>query len=91
MQDLGGSQCQEGKNFIIGADFFATHDCNLSLGHTLFAMGKDSVECIPEWVRVSHAGLKLAGRVELPPHIEVLVSCKATQSIKHFGTACAVA
>ncbi len=29
--------------------------------------------------------------MELPPHTEVLVSCKAKQSIKHFGTACGVA
>ena len=54
-------------------------------------MGRDSVRCLPERVRTSHARLKLAWRVELPPHTEVLVSCKATQSIKHFGTSCAVA
>ncbi len=41
--------------------------------------------------RKSHTRLKLARRVELPAHSEVLVSCKATQSIKHFGTFCAVA
>ncbi len=27
----------------------------------------------------------------MPPHSEVLVSCKATQSTKHFVTSCAVA
>ncbi len=29
--------------------------------------------------------------MELPPHTELLVSCKVTQIIKHFGTFCAVA
>ncbi len=75
---------KEMPNFITGADFLAAHDCDLLLG-------RDSVWCLPERVRTSHARLKLARRVELPPHIEVLVSCKATQSIKHFGTCCAVA
>ncbi len=50
----------------------------------------ENVECIPERAKVSQAKLKLARRVELPPHSEVLVTCKGTQSIKHFGTACAV-
>ncbi len=82
---------KERSNFIIGADFLAAHDCDLSLRQKHFTVVRDSVQCIPEWVRASHARLKLALRVELPPHTEVLVSCQATQSIKHFGTSCAVA
>ncbi len=91
-QDTGCSQCQEGKaQFIIGADFLAAHNCELSLRHKIFTMGGDSVECIPERARASHDRLKLAQWVELPPHTEVLVNCKETQSIKHFGRTCAVA
>ncbi len=82
---------KERPNFVIGADFLSTHDCDLLLRHKLFTVGRNSVRCLPERVRSSHARLKLARRVELPPHSEVLVSCKATQSIKHFGTSCAVA
>ncbi len=82
---------KERPNFIIGADFLSTHDCDLSLRQKLFMLGRNSVQCLPERVRSSHARLKLARRVKLPPHLEVLVSCKATQSIKHFGTSCAVA
>ncbi len=78
-------------NFIIGADFLSTHDCDFSLRQKLFTVGRDSVWCLQERVRASHARVKLARRVELPPHSEVLVSCKVTQSIKHFGTSCAVA
>ncbi len=59
--------------------------------HKLFTVGKDSVQCVPEWVRASHARLTLARRVELPPHTQVFVICKATQSIKHFEMACTVA
>ena len=82
---------KERPNFIIGADFLSTHDCDLSTRQKLFTVRRDSVRCLPERVRASHARLKLARRVELPPHSEVLVSCKASQSIKHFGTSCAVA
>ncbi len=82
---------KERPNFIIGAHFLAAHDCDLSLRPKVFTVGQDSDQCIPEWVRASHARLKLARQVELPPHTEVLVSCKATQSIKHVGMACAVA
>ena len=78
-------------NFIIGADFLSAHDCDLSLRQKLFTVGRKSVWCLPERVRSSHARLKLARQVELPPHSEVLASCKATQSIKHFGMSCAVA
>ncbi len=78
-------------NFVIGADFLAVHDCDLSLNQKLFTVECNSVRCIPERVKTSHARLKLARWVKLPPHTEVLVSCKATQSIKHFGTFCAVA
>ncbi len=82
---------KERPNFIIGADFLSTHYRDLSLRQKLFTAGRNSVRCLPERVRSSHARLKLSQRVELPPHSEVLVSCKATQSIKHFGTSCAVA
>ncbi len=82
---------KERLNFIIGADFLSAHDCDLLLRQKLFTVGRDSVSCPPERVRASHARLKLARRVELPPHSEVLVSYKVTQSIKHFGTSCAVA
>ncbi len=78
---------KEKPNFTIGADCLVAHDCDLSLRHKVFTMGKDSVECIPKWVRASHARLKLARWVELTPHTEVLVSFIATLSIKHFGMA----
>ncbi len=77
-------------NFITGADFLAAHDCDLSLRQKLFTVGRDNVRSLPERVRISHTRLKLARPVQLPLHTEVLVSCKATQSIKHFGTSCAV-
>ncbi len=35
-------------------------------------------------LELNHAELKLARRVELPPHTEVLVSCKAGQGTKYF-------
>ena len=82
---------KERPNFIIGADFLSAHDCDLSLRQKLFTVGRDSVWCLPERVKASHTRLKLARWVEFPLHSEVLVSCKATQSIKHFGTSCAVA
>ncbi len=82
---------KEKQNFIIGVDFLSAHDCDLLLRQKLFTVGRDSIRCLPERVRASHARLKLARWVELPPNSEVLVSCKATRSIKHFGTSCAVA
>ncbi len=82
---------KKGPNFIIGADFLSAYDCDLQLRQKLFTLGRNSVPCLPERGRSSHARLKLARRVELPPDCEVLVSCKATQIIKHFGTSCAVA
>ncbi len=69
---------KERPNFIIGADFLAAHDCDLLLRHKLFTVGRDSVQCVPKWVRAIHARLKLTRWVELPPHTEVLVTCKAT-------------
>ncbi len=77
---------KERPNFIIGADFLSAHDCDLSLREKLFLIGEQKIECIPEKARVKHAKLKLARRVELPPHTEVLVSCKAGQGTKYFGT-----
>ena len=58
---------KERPNFIIGADFLSTHDCDLSLRQKLFIVGQDSVWCLPEInkrVRASHARLKLARQVE---------------------------
>ena len=75
---------KERPSFVIGADFLSAQDCDLSLRQKLFTVGRNGVQCLPEGVRSSHARLKLARRVELPPHSEVLVSCKATQSIKHI-------
>ncbi len=82
---------KERPKFIIGADDLAPHDCDLSLRQKLFTVGQDSVPCLPERLITSHASLKLAQQVELPPHTGVLVTCKVTQSIKHFWTSCAVA
>ncbi len=73
---------RERPNFIIGADFLSAHDCDLSLREKLFLIGEQKIECIPEKARVKHAKLKLARHVELPPHAEVLVSCKASQGTK---------
>ncbi len=64
----------------------SAHDCDLSLHEKLFLIGEQKIECIPEKARVKHAKLKLARRVELPPHTEVLVSCKVGQGTKYFGT-----
>ncbi len=58
---------------------------SLSLREKLFLVGKQKIECIPEKARVKHAKLKLARRVELPPHTQVLVSYKAGQGTKYFG------
>ncbi len=51
---------KEKANFIIGVDFFAANDGDLSLQQKLFTLGEHKVECSPEWVRVSHS------RVESP-------------------------
>ncbi len=50
----------ERPNFIIGADFLATHDCDLSMCQKLFTIGKQEIQCIPEGVRANHAKLKIA-------------------------------
>ncbi len=57
---------KERPKFIIGADFLSAHDCDLSLRQKLFTVGRNSVQCLPERVRSSHARLNLARRVELP-------------------------
>ncbi len=76
---------RERPNFTIGADFLSAHDCDLSLREKLFLIGEQKIECIPEKARVKDAKLKLARRVELPSHTEVLVSCKVGQDTKYFG------
>ncbi len=43
---------KERPNSIIGADFLATHDCDLLLKQKLFTVGKHKVECIPEPLRL---------------------------------------
>ncbi len=63
----------------------SAYDCDLSLREKLFLVGEQKIECIPEKARVKHAKLKLVRRVELPPHTEVLVSCKLGQGTKYFG------
>ncbi len=78
-------------NFIIGADFLAAHNCDLSLRQKLFTIGEQKVQCIPENIRSNSAKLKVARRIQLPPQTEVLVSCKATSGIKYFGMPHAVA
>ncbi len=57
------SAWKESPNFIVGADFLAAHDCDLSLRQELFTVGQDSVCCLPERVRNSYARLKQARRV----------------------------
>ncbi len=52
----------------------------------LLLIAEQKIECIPEKARVKHTKLKLTRRVELPPHTEVLVSCKVGQGTKYFGT-----
>ncbi len=76
---------RERPNFIIGVHFLSAHDCDLSLNEKLFLIGEQKIECIPEKARVKHAKLKLARHIELPPHTEVLVSCKGGQGTKYFG------
>ncbi len=68
---------KERTSFSIGVDFLSTHDWDLSLRQKLFTVGQNSVRCLPERVSASHATLKLVSWVELPPHSEVLVNCKA--------------
>ncbi len=81
---------KERPNFVIGADFLAAHNCDLSLRQKLFTIGEQKVQCIPENIRANFAKLKVARRKQLPPQTEVLVSCKATPGIKYFGTPHAV-
>ena len=82
---------KERPNFIIGADFMAAHNCDLSLRQKLFTIGEQKIQCIPENIRTNSAKLKVARRIQLPPQTEVLVSCKATPGIKYFGMPHAVA
>ncbi len=42
------SACRERPNFIIGADFLSTHDCDLSLRENLFLIEEKKMECTPE-------------------------------------------
>ncbi len=46
---------RERSNFIIGADFLAAHNCDLSLLQKLFTIGKQEIQCIPENMRPSQA------------------------------------
>ncbi len=57
-------------NFIIGADFLAAHNWDLSLRPKLFSVGGQVVQCIPEGVRANNAKLKIARHIELPPQSE---------------------
>ncbi len=82
---------KERPNFIIGADFLAAHNCDLSLHQKLFTIGEQKIQCIPANIRANSAKLKVARRIQLPPQTEVLVSCKATPGIKYFGIPHAVA
>ncbi len=81
---------KERPNFIIGADFLAAHNCDLSLHQRLFTIGEEKIQCIPENIRANSAKLKVARHIQLPPQTEVLVSCKAAPGIKYFGTPHAV-
>ncbi len=81
---------RERPNFIIGADFLAAHNCDLSLRQKLFTIEKQEVQCIPKNIRANYAKLKAARRIQLPPQTEVMVSCKATKGVKYFGTPNAV-
>ncbi len=53
---------KERPNFIIWADFLATHNCDMSLRHKIFTVGGGggSIECMLQQSRVTHARLKLA-------------------------------
>ncbi len=79
---------KERPNFIIGADFLAAHNCDLSLRQKLFTIGEQKIQCIPENVRANSAKLKVARGIQLPP---ALVSYNATPGIKYFGMPHAVA
>ncbi len=89
----------EMPNFIIGADFLAAHNCDLSLHQSslllgnrkLFNIGEQKIQCIPENIRANSDNLTVARRIQLPPQTEVLVNCKATPGIKYFGMPHAVA
>ena len=50
---------RERPNVILGADFLAAHNCDLSLRQTLFTIGKQEIQCIPENIRANHAKLKV--------------------------------
>ncbi len=76
----------ERPNFIIGADFLGVHNCDLSLCQKLFTIGEQQVRCVPERTKATHAKLKLARHVEVPPHTEVIVNCQATSNVKNFDT-----
>ncbi len=80
----------ERPNFIIGANILAAHNCYLSLSQKLFTIREQKIQCIPEGIRANRTKLKAARRIQLPPQSKVLVSCKATKSIKYFGTPHAV-
>ena len=41
---------RERPNFIIGANFLAAHNCDLSLHKNIFTIGEQGVHCIPEGV-----------------------------------------
>ncbi len=76
------SAWRESPDFIIGADFLAAHNCDLSLCQKLFNIGKQEIQCIPENIRANYTKLKVARRIQLPPQTEVMVSCKATKGVK---------
>ncbi len=56
---------RERPNFIIGVDFLAAHNCDLSLCQKLFTIGKQEIQCIPENIRANYAKLKVARQI--PP------------------------
>ncbi len=82
---------RERPNFIIGADFLAGHNCDLSLRQKLFIIGKQEIQCIPENIRANYAKVKVARRIQLPPQTDVMVSCEANKGVKYFGMPNAVA
>ncbi len=62
------------------------HNCDLSLCQKLFTIGEQQVRCVPQRTKATRAKLKLARRVEVPPHTEVVVKCQATSNVKPFDT-----
>ncbi len=48
---------KETPNFIIGADFLAVHNCDLSLRQKLFTIREQQIQCIPENIRTNSAKL----------------------------------